>query len=167
MNIKPLNMLKNFIWITIASLAMFSCSLSKDNRALRTSVNGSWQLTNVRYEGNQGRFESVLFNDEKDACFIGSEWFFRTNNSNGSYTITKPDCQTGQRFFIWSLVEGFGNGYALQIKPTDNRRNTTLNNAGYRLDVSNLNGGQMTLRSQLQVDGEPITLVYEFQKLTF
>lgn len=144
-----------------------SCSLKKDNRSIRTTLNGSWQLTDIRYEGAQGRFSSVIFEDASDECFKGSEWFFRANNSNGTYAITKSDCATGQRNFIWSFVDGLGGNYALQIKPTDTKRNSTMNNSGYRLDVSQLDASTMILRSQLQVDGKPITLVYQFSKITF
>lgn len=160
--------MRHLIFLFATSLTLISCSLSRENKSVRTTLNGTWQLTSIRYEGNQGRFESVLFNDVSDACFKGSEWFFRANNSNGSYTILPSDCNPGQRFFIWSVVPGLNTGsYALQIKPTDIKRNSTLNNAGYRLEISQLNGGSMQLRSRLQVDGEPITLVYEFQKLSF
>lgn len=147
--------------------AFSSCSIKKDNRSIRTTLNGSWQLTDIRYEGAQGRFSSVIFGDASDECFKGSEWFFRANNSNGTYAITKSDCATGQRNFIWSFVEGYGGSYALQIKPTDAKRNSTMNNAGYRLDVSQLDGNTMVLRSQLQVEGKPITLVYQFSKTSF
>jgi len=156
------------VMAAIAVLALFaSCSLPKDNRSIRTTLNGSWQLADIRYEGAQGRFSSVIFGDASDECFKGSEWFFRANNSNGTYAITKPDCATGQRNFIWSFVEGYGGSYALQIKPTDAKRNSTMNNAGYRLDVSQLDGNTMVLRSQLQVEGKPITLVYQFSKTSY
>lgn len=159
--------MKSFIYLLTLSLFVTACSLSRDNKSVRTSINGIWQLSKISYEGNQGRFESVIFNDVSDACFQGSEWSFRANNSNGSYNITQGDCNPGQRFFIWSVVAGNNVGsYALQIKPSDIKRNSTLNNAGYRLEITQLNGGSMTLKSRLQVDGEPITLVYEFQKLS-
>jgi hypothetical protein len=158
-----------FRFLTVFTLVFVftSCSLKKDNRSIRTTLNGSWQLTDIRYEGAQGRFSSVIFGDASDECFKGSEWFFRANNSNGTYAITKPDCATGQRNFIWSFVDGYAGSYALQIKPTDAKRNSTMNNAGYRLDVSQLDGSTMVLRSQLQVEGKPITLVYQFSKISF
>lgn len=160
--------MKPIFYLLAMSMVLNSCSLSRDNKSVRTSLNGTWQLSEISYEGNPGRFESVIFNDVSDACFKGSEWSFRANNSNGSYTIVPGDCNPGQRFFIWSVAQGNNVGsYALQLKPTDLKRNSTLNNAGYRLEITRLNGESMTLKSTLQVDGKPITLVYEFQKLTF
>lgn len=144
---------------------MASCSVSKSARTQRNIINGSWSLNNVSYENNEGTFSSVLFGDSKDICFEGSTWFFRNNNSTGSYTIKQGSlCQGGDRLIRWSVIEPADRLSQLQFKFIDEKRNDVSGGYGYRLDIANLTETQMTLKSNVSVDGEPITVIYEFIK---
>lgn len=145
--------------------AITSCSVSKSARTQRNIISGTWILDNIDYENNEGTFSSVIFGDAKDLCFEGSNWYFRDNNSTGRYTIKQGSlCQGGDRFIRWSVIEPADRVSQLQFKFIDEKRKDVSGGFGYRLDIANLTETQMTLKSNVSVDGEPITIVYEFTK---
>ncbi len=151
--------------LALAALAMFAtaCSVSKAAREQRNLLSGSWTLDNIRYENNTGNFQSTLFNDAKDICFEGSGWFFRDNNSTGRYTINASTlCSGGDRFIRWSVVDGSPN--QLQFKFIDEKLKDIAGGRGYRLNIASLTAQAMTLKSNVAVDGETVTVVYEFTK---
>ena len=146
-------------------LVLSSCSVSKSARQQRNLLSGTWQLDNISYENNTGNFKSIIFGDAEDICFEGSNWFFRDNNSTGRYTIkTSSLCQGGDRSIRWSVIEPVDRLSQLQFKFIDEKRNDVSGGRGYRLDIANLNELTMTLKSNVAVDGEPVTVVYEFTK---
>ncbi|WP_422859973.1 lipocalin family protein [Flagellimonas sp. S174] len=157
---------KTFLVATIFGLLLMSCSVSKSARTQRNLFSGSWTLDDISYENNTGNFKSTIFNDAEDICFEGSDWFFRDNNSTGRYTISQSSlCQGGDRFFRWSVVEPTQNySSQLQFKFIDEKRKDVSGGFGYRLNISSLTEQSMTLRSNVSVDGQPVTIVYQFSK---
>ncbi|MEO9513306.1 MAG: lipocalin family protein [Flavobacteriaceae bacterium] len=157
---------RTFLFIALSALFVVSCSVSKNARTQRNLLSGTWNLDNVSYENNTGNFKSVIFNDAEDICFEGSDWFFRDNNSTGRYTIASSSlCEGGDRFFRWSVVEAAQNYHSqLQFKFIDENRKDISGGLGYRLNIVTMNEQSMTLKSNVSVDGEPITIVYEFSK---
>ncbi|MCR9263010.1 MAG: lipocalin family protein [Flavobacteriaceae bacterium] len=157
---------QSFLIIALAGLLLTSCSVSKSARTQRNLFSGTWILDNISYENNSGNFKSVIFNDAEDICFEGSQWFFRDNNSTGRYTINQSTlCQGGDRFFRWSVVEPSQNySSQLQFKFIDENRKDISGGYGYRLNIVNLTEQAMTLKSNVSVDGQPVTIVYEFTK---
>ncbi|WP_435625774.1 lipocalin family protein [Flagellimonas sp.] len=157
---------KAFLLAAAFGLLLMSCSVSKSARTQRNLFSGSWTLDDISYENNTGTFKSVIFNDAEDICFEGSDWFFRDNNSTGRYTISQSSlCQGGDRFFRWSVVEPSQNySSQLQFKFIDEKRKDISGGFGYRLNISSLTEQAMTLRSNVSVDGQPVTIVYQFSK---
>lgn len=157
---------KAFLLVATFGLLLMSCSVSKSARTQRNLFSGSWTLDDISYENNTGNFKSVIFNDAEDICFEGSDWFFRDNNSTGRYTISQGSlCQGGDRFFRWSVVEPSQNySSQLQFKFIDEKRKDISGGLGYRLNISSLTEQAMTLRSNVSVDGELVTIVYKFTK---
>ncbi len=150
---------------TCAILFLASCGTTKSARTQRNLFSGTWSLDNIDYENNTGALSSLIFGDAKDICFEGSQWFFRDNNSTGRYTITGGSlCQGGDRFFRWSVVEPADRLSQLQFKFIDEKRKDISGGQGYRLDIANLNEQNMVLKSRVTVDGEPVTIVYEFTR---
>ena len=157
---------QTFLFVVLSSFMMMSCSVSKNAKTQRNLLSGTWSLNNVSYENNTGNFKSVIFNDAEDICFEGSDWFFRDNNSTGRYTISSSTlCQGGDRFFRWSVVEPSQNySSQLQFKFIDEKRKDISGGFGYRLTIATINEQAMTLKSNVTVDGELVTIVYEFTK---
>ncbi|MBO0323169.1 lipocalin family protein [Muricauda sp. CAU 1633] len=159
-------MVKQFFFVALAGIVFASCSVSKNARSQQNLMSGTWSLDNISYENNSGNFKSVIFNDAEDICFEGSDWFFRDNNSTGRYTIAQSTlCNGGDRFFRWSVVEPSQNySSQLQFKFIDENRKDISGGYGYRLNIVNLTEQAMTLKSNVSVDGQPVTIVYEFSK---
>lgn len=160
-------MKQSLVWFSaLMLLIIVSCSVSKEVREQRNLISGTWTLDNISYENNDGSFKSVLFNDADAICFEGSNWFFRDNNSTGRYTIAQSSlCQGGDRFIRWSVVEN-PESYSsqLQFKFIDDKRKDVSGGIGYRLNIANLTSDEMTLKSNATVDGQTVTIVYEFSK---
>lgn len=148
--------------ITILS----SCSISKSVRDQRNLFSGRWTLENINYENNTGTFSAVLFEDARDICFEGSDWFFRDNNSTGRYTLKEGSlCRGGDRHFRWSVIERPENySSQFQFKFIDEKKKDLDGGRGYRLIIDKLTASEMVLKQNVTVDGAPITVVYEFNK---
>lgn len=159
--------MKKVIALTgVFAILLASCSISKDARSKRNLLSGTWSLNDVSFENNTGNFKAVLFNDVEDICLEGSEWFFRDNNSTGRYTISPSTlCNGGDRYIRWSVVERAENyNSQLQFKFIDEKNKDISGGLGYRLTIENLTENTMTLKSNVQVDGAPVTVVYSFTK---
>lgn len=153
-------MRKIIVLLTIVSFAVTSCKAPKAAMQKRNLISGTWSLDNVSYESGEGIFKGILFNDAKDVCFEGSDWFFRDNNSTGRYTITAGSlCNGGDRSIRWSVVEN-----QLQFKFIDEKRKDIAGGQGYRLDITNLTAEEMVLKSRVMQDGQAVSVVYEFSK---
>ncbi|MFS4468257.1 hypothetical protein [Maribacter sp. 2210JD10-5] len=159
-------MKKMILLLGAVAMIVSSCSVSKAARGQRNLLSGSWTLNNVSFENNTGNFKAVLFNDVEDICLEGSDWFFRDNNSTGRYTIQPSTlCNGGDRFIRWSIVEREENYQSqLQFKFIDEKLKDISGGLGYRLNIETLTEQAMTLKSNVTVDGETVTVVYEFTK---
>ncbi|MCX2681370.1 lipocalin family protein [Galbibacter sp. EGI 63066] len=159
---------KSFIMMLMASFVLFSCGLSKENRSSRKTLNGTWQLSNISYQNNEGYFSSVLFNDVSAKCFKGSEWFFRSNNSTGYYNILSPgECASGQRNIRWSVQDDpNGNPNRFQFKFIDEKKNDIGGGYGYVFNINTLSEQQMVISSDANVEGKKVTVVYEFNRIS-
>lgn len=148
------------------AIMISSCSVSKDARGKRNILSGSWTLDNISFANNTGNFKAVLFNDVEDICLEGSDWFFRDNNSTGRYTISPSTlCNGGDRFIRWSVVEREDNNTSqLQFKFIDEKLKDISGGAGYRLNIESLTEQSMTLKSNVSVDGQNVTVIYDFTK---
>lgn len=157
-------MIKNPLLVLFASfLLLTSCSVSKIVRDQRNLLSGTWILEDIAYENNTGNFQSTLFNDAKDICFEGSNWFFRDNNSTGRYSINNSTyCEGGDRFVRWSVVSG--NPNQLQFKFIDEKLKDISGGRGYRLNIASLTAQEMKLKSNVTVGEERVTVVYQFTK---
>ncbi|MEZ4971200.1 MAG: lipocalin family protein [Flavobacteriaceae bacterium] len=151
--------------LLLATGFVTSCSISKAARQDRSVLSGNWILNSVSYEGGQGKFRSVLFNDSDASCFEGSTWFFRNNNSTGSYILGNgANCDGAERFIRWSVLERPGMTSQLQFKFIDDKYKDISGGLGYRLDIEQLNEQLLRMTSKVAVEGQPLTVVYEFIK---
>lgn len=158
--------MKKMILIFSVVLLAASCTISKDARAKRNLLSGSWTLEDIAFENNTGNVKAVLFNDVEDICLEGSDWFFRDNNSTGRYTISPSTlCDGGSRYIRWSIVERDENYTSqLQFKFINEKNQDISGGTGYRLNIESLTEYAMILKSNVMVDGTPVNVVYQFTK---
>ncbi|AYN68131.1 hypothetical protein D1013_12485 [Euzebyella marina] len=159
-------MIKNSWVLGALFLVLTSCSLSKEVRQQRDTINGTWVLNDVSYEGEQGDYKAKLFNDADAYCFEGSTWYFLENNSTGNYNINSSTgaCPSGVRNIRWSVVENEAGADRLQFKYIDEKKKDINGRTGYGMDIVSLSSASMTLKSNVNVNGSPIAVVYTFNK---
>lgn len=156
--------MRKIITIAILLVVLGSCTLSKQNKLYRSTVDGTWTLQEVSYEGADGTFSSILFKDADAKCFEGSTWFFRANNSTGYYRIQKNgNCIAGDRYIRWTIQEE-NNTNLLQFKFTDQKRKD-LADYGFRLTIDYLDASRMKLHSTVNVEGQIVHVVYNFNRV--
>lgn len=159
--------MKKIASLFIIAMLLAACSISKQEKSARKTIDGTWTLTKVTYD-TQGSFKSVLLDDATASCFEGSKWFFRSNNSTGTYDIINGTCQTGVRNFIWSSNEigkGTGNN-DFTLKFTDEKNNDIQKNTGYRMVLKNADENSMTITQSVSFEGSPFKINYNFTRLT-
>ncbi|HLT32951.1 MAG TPA: lipocalin family protein [Aquaticitalea sp.] len=159
--------MKKLISLCMFVLIMTSCSLSKQEKSARKTIDGTWTLTTVTYD-SPGTFNATLFEDTTASCFEGSQWFFRSNNSTGTYDIINTDCPTGVRNIRWSANEmGKDTGnYDFTMKFTDEKKNDIQKNTGYRMMLNYLDNNTMTLTQTVTFEGEPFKINLNFSRIT-
>ena len=152
--------------VLLALIFLTACSITKEIRDQRNLISGTWTLDAISYENNEGTFQATIFNDADAICFEGSQWYFRDNNSTGRYTLKQGSlCEGGDRYIRWSVIRPQQNYESqLQFKFINEKNKDIAGGLGYRLNITSLSEGFMTLRSNVSVEGEPITLVYQFSK---
>ncbi|NER15628.1 lipocalin family protein [Spongiivirga citrea] len=151
--------------ILLLTLITFSaCSLSKQNRSYRSMINGQWTLQSVTHPNNPGEFNADLFNTANAFCYNESTWNFISNNSTGSYSFSNGNCGQESNLIRWSIFEPGDGSYQFQFKPIDEKKKSTNNNAGFRLNIDALNETSMTLSTTVNVDGTPFLINLNFIK---
>lgn len=155
--------------LTLTGVLLFiscggSSSLGKENKGLRSNLDGTWTLDKVNYE-TEGYFKSVLFNDADSKCFKGSEWFFRSNNSTGTYMLYPSECNPGVRYIRWAIQnDANGNPSTFTFKFTDEKKKDLYGGAGYTFNIRSISASNMVLSSSENTGDETINLVFEFSR---
>lgn len=159
--------MKNLAILSLIMLVMTSCSLSKQEKTARKTIDGTWTLTKVTYD-SPGTFNATLFDDTTASCFEGSQWFFRSNNSTGTYNIINADCPTGDRNIRWSATEiGKNTGnYDFTMKFTDEKKTDIQKNTGYRMSLNYLDDNAMKLTQTINFEGKPFKINLNFSRIT-
>lgn len=154
------------ITLFIATL-LVSCSLSKVEKSARKTIDGNWILTSVTYD-EEGVFNTTLFEDATASCFTDSQWFFRSNNSTGTYNITDGNCPTGNRYFRWAANEiGKDSGnFEYTMKFTDEKKKDLYGKTGYRMKMKYLDDNSMQITQTVQLEGEPFNINLNFTRTT-
>ncbi|MBA6154456.1 lipocalin family protein [Gelidibacter maritimus] len=156
------------IGITLFMAALLvSCSLSKIEKSARNTIDGNWVLNSVTYD-EPGVFNTILFEDATASCFTDSQWFFRSNNSTGTYTIIDTDCSTGVRYFRWAANEiGKDTGdFEFTLKFTDEKKNDLEDKTGYRMKMKYLDANSMQITQTIQFEGKPFNINLNFTRTT-
>lgn len=159
--------MKKYVLLLALTAALAGCA-ALQNRApdYRKMMVGSWMLNDVSIEGQEGSFKVSLFNEASLECFIGSAWTLTRPNSLGTYTLNAgTDCQAGlQRNIRWTIHKTATGEQQFQFKRLDEAMDPMDNNVGYRLDILSMSESHMELREEVDVNGEPLFLVFSFSR---
>lgn len=157
--------MKKILILALIAATAFSCGTPKTVQESKKVIKGYWTLNNITYDSS-GTYNVTLFNDTSVECFEGSTWRFIPNNNTGTYNIDNPDCPTGERNFIFTIIEidPASGLYDFMVKPT-NAKGKSDTNAGFRLRLAQLNDSSMRWEQTVTLDGKPFKININFSKI--
>ncbi|MBD1394130.1 hypothetical protein [Mucilaginibacter glaciei] len=153
--------------ILALAIAFTSCSTTKNASSAGTSgmsvtrgkFVGTWNLTNVSYDGLVPNAVQNVFDQAPASAFIGSVWKL-TNSGNGIYTLANGQSQT----IFWSVYNQAGAGTQFQFKKIYDGDKAKNVQEGYRLVIGAVNDATMTLQSPVAVGNGTGYVIYTFTK---
>lgn len=158
--------MKKLLVFIFALVFLVSCGSSAVVNDARKTMKGNWQITSVTYPGNADNLAVSLLNDIPANCLENSTWQFVSNNNTGTFQPSGMNCDTSERYFIWTIdeVDAAGGNYDLMFKPTNAKHKSEMGNAGYRLNLINLTGSTMVWEQTVNFEGKPFTIRMNFSK---
>jgi len=156
--------MKKLILFTFLASLLISCG-SKTVHQSKKVIKGDWQLASITYS-ETGNFNVNLLKDATADCFIGSSWHFIPNNNTGTYNINNDACQTGERYFVFTIkeVDAETGLYDFLLKPTDERFKSEVMR-GYRFQLKNLSDSDMKWEQTVTLEGKPFMVYMDFTKI--
>ena len=158
--------MKKIAVLILSVCFLLSCGSSRVVNEARSTMKGDWQLTSITYPGSNQNVQVSLLDNIPARCLEGSTWNFISNNNTGSYVPSGMNCDSNTRFFIWSIdgTNGDMGNYDLMFKPTNADHKSEMNNKGYRINLTQLSGTQMTWEQTVSFEGKPFTIRMNFNK---
>ncbi len=157
--------MRNLTILSLFVILLASCGTPKTVSESKKVLKGYWSLDEITYS-EKGTFTIQLLSDTSRECFEGSSWRFIPNNNTGNYSISNPDCPTGERNFIFAIQEMDSSTglYDFLLKPT-NEKKKSENNVGFRLRLAQLSGSSMRWEQTVSLEGKPFTISMNFSKI--
>ncbi|MCO4822041.1 MAG: lipocalin family protein [Flavobacteriaceae bacterium] len=161
--------MKKLVLIFLSAI-LFNCGSSKDTTSTKLSkktLKGTWEVTAIRFVGEQGLYKADMFDFADSPCFKGSTWVFIPNNGSGKFTTNASPSQcdgAGSRIH-WSFFEPGDGSYLFQFKYVDDKNKPIdPSNSGYRSKIETLTETEMSMRVSVTHKGNPFDVVMTFSK---
>lgn len=164
-NVKSI--MKKLILIAVMAVTLAGCAALKSNAPdYRKMMVGNWTLDDISVEGQDGQFKATLFNEAPLSCFKGGSWTLTRPNSLGTYTLNmEAGCPEGlQRDIRWTIYKTETGERQFQFKRLDTEMEPMDNNTGFRLNILSIDETGMTLQDEVEINGQPLYLVYTFSR---
>ncbi|MGI9547762.1 MAG: lipocalin family protein [Flavobacteriaceae bacterium] len=164
--------MKNLFYLLMVALIV-SCSASKSGSSTATKMNkktlkGTWEVSDIRFVGEEGLYKANLFGLADSPCFKGSDWVFIPNNGTGKFTIESASrCEAGTHRILWSFNEtGYGSTQ-FQFKYVDEKNKPLSGDkSGYRAKIDTLTDSNMVLRVKSNYQGTAFDVVLTMNKVS-
>lgn len=164
--------MKTLVTFLMCFVIVTSCTSTKsanaNNKPDKRVLKGTWEVTEIRFVGEEGLYKAELFDLADSPCFKGSEWVFIPNNGTGKFTLKQANgCEPSSHRILWSFFESGDGTHDLQFKFVDNRNKPLSGNmAGYSLKLSNLSASTMETRVKTNYQGTPFDVVLSLEKIS-
>lgn len=157
--------MKKILLLALIAATTIACGPSKTVQESNKVIKGYWSLDDISYN-KSGTFKVNLLNVASAVCFEGSTWRFIPNNNTGRYSIEKSDCPSGERNFIFTIVEinPTSGLYDFMLKPTDAKGNS-VDKSGFRLRLAQLSENNMIWEQTVSLEGEPFVIKMDFSRI--
>ena len=156
----------------IISFLILSCTATKssaDSSPKKKDLKGTWQISDIRFVGEDGLYKANLFSLANSTCFKESEWVFIPNNATGKFTLNASGsgCESSEHRIVWSLFESGDGTNDFQFKFVD-QKNRPLSSvkSGYRLKIMDLSPTDMKLSLKTTDNGKPFDVVLTYNKVS-
>lgn len=158
------------ILLSLVVAVLFSCGSSKTatQAPKEKTLKGEWEITSVKFQGEQGTYKAKMFDFDDTTCFKNSVWMFIPNNNTGKFTTSANNsiCQSQTARIIWSFVDG-ATGKRLQFKYVDDKNKPIdAMNRGYQLNINDLTADAMSASVDVMVNGSPFKVNLTFNKIS-
>lgn len=156
--------MKKLILFTFLATFLISCG-SKTVKQSKKVIKGDWKLESITYS-ETGNFNVNLLKDASADCFIGSDWHFIPNNNTGTYNINNSSCETGERYYVFTIqeVDPETGLYDFLLKPTDEKFKSDVMR-GYRFNLQHLSESEMKWGQTVTLEGKPFVVYMDFSKI--
>lgn len=155
--------MKNFLMGMVVLLSIMSCKTNPQtalDKKAQVTIKGNWQITKVSYVG-QEYFKVNAFQIADSQCFVGSQWFFISNNNKGSLNLKDTKCANFSSDIVWSVnQEGM---FGLKILNAGLKAQKVKE--GYFLKLANQTETSFQLIDKMDVGGKLSDIVYQFEKI--
>ncbi|MCK4562106.1 MAG: lipocalin family protein [Flavobacteriaceae bacterium] len=165
--------MKKLIYLALIIL-LISCVPTKSESGSNTSslgketLKGTWEVTNIKFIGDQNLSKTSLFDLADSQCFKGSKWVFTPVDGSGKITLdSSARCKASVNRIYWSFFEPGNGSYQLQFKHVD-KKNKALDtaNRGYQSTVNSLSENSMEMRVTTTHNGNLFDIVMRFTKIS-
>jgi len=156
--------MKQTVLLVFLSILLFGCKTtsltnSKLDKHSQVEIKGNWTLSNVIYPSSEYiKINSFQIADSK--CFEGSTWKFISNNNKGEFILNKPSCTAFSSPITWFVNEE--GQFILKILSSGEKAKKVRD--GFILTVANQSESRFQLIDKVNVGGQVIEVVYQFQK---
>jgi hypothetical protein len=156
--------MKQSLLLVSLSILLFGCKTnsitnSKLDKHSQVEIKGNWTLSNVIYPSSEYiKINSFQIADSK--CFEGSTWKFISNNNKGEFTLNQSSCTAFSSPITW-FVNQEGQ-FILKILSSGEKAKKVRD--GFILTVANQSESRFQLIDKVNVGGNVIEVVYQFQK---
>lgn len=163
--------MKHLLYMVLAILIM-SCSSSQSassaNKMNKKTLKGTWEVSDIRFVGEEGLYKADLFGLADSPCFKGSDWVFIPNNGTGKFTIEATNrCEAGSHRILWSFNETGDGSTQFQFKYVDSKNKPISGDkSGYRAKIDVLTATNMVLRVNSTSQGSPFDVVLTMDKVS-
>jgi hypothetical protein len=156
--------MKQSLLLVSLSILLFGCKTnsitnSKLDKHSQVEIKGNWTLSNVIYPSSEYiKINSFQIADSK--CFEGSTWKFISNNNKGEFILNQSSCTAFSSPITW-FVNQEGQ-FILKILSSGEKAKKVRD--GFILTVANQSESRFQLIDKVNVGGNIIEVVYQFQK---
>lgn len=163
--------MKNLIYMVLAIL-MVSCSSTKSTSSAdkmnKRTLKGTWEVSDIRFVGEEGLYKADLFGLADSPCFKGSDWVFIPNNGTGKFTLEGTNrCEAGSHRILWSFNDTGDGNTLFQFKYVDDKNKPISGDrSGYRANIDVLTTSNMVLRVKSNYQGSPFDVVLTMDKVS-
>lgn len=159
--------MKKGLILLFSVLILTSCGSAEVVNEARKTLDGNWNLSSITFPGNAEDLNVELLGDANAQCLEGSDWHFVSNNNTGYYAVSDMDCNTETAYFRWSVdaVDPATGNFDFILKPTNSDYESTMGDAGFRINLVTLTQTDMVWEQTVSFEGEPFTIRMNFNKI--